>query len=252
MSAIIPADLFGESQTAALPKIDVLPVSVIEVGPQLQLRRETGGHDSTSSRADYSHFPQEVASLCLELFLRDCSSIFDPFAGWGERAAYARLYGKQYTGIDINQAAIESARAVYGVSNTLGDSMSAPIPRFDGLLTCPPYWNLEQYSDAGIDGSPTYRAFLYDYATILQRCYTAARSGATFCLLVGDWRDNGSYYDLAHQTRAILYGCGATPIDEVCVSRARISKVKVMLPQAVRLGYTVKVHETLLVFRKAK
>ena len=34
------------------------------------------------------------------------------------------------------------------------------------------------------------------------------------------------------------------------MSRLGVSKVKVMIPQAVRLGYTVKVHETLSVFAK--
>jgi hypothetical protein len=44
--------------------------------------------------------------------------------------------------------------------------------------------------------------------------------------------------------------CGATPVDIVVGSRATVTKIKVMIPQAVRLGYAVKVHETLLVFRK--
>jgi hypothetical protein len=44
---------------------------------------------------------------------------------------------------------------------------------------------------------------------------------------------------------------GFKPFDKVVVSRLTTSKIKIMLPQAKRLGYTVKVHETLSVFKKA-
>jgi len=243
-------DLFGSGQKASFNKIDVLPASVIDVGAQLQIRRDKGGHDNTSSRAEYSHFPQEVASICYELFLRDATSIFDPFAGWGERGAFAKTFNKNYVGFDINPVAIESALNLYGVQNTLADSADDDIPEFDGLITCPPYWNLESYSDSGIDAIQTWGKFLFEYRRIIERCYLSAKSGTNFCFMVGDWRDSGKYYDFTHQTRAALYSCGAVPVDELCVSRKLVSKIKVMIPQAVRLGYTVKVHETLLVFRK--
>ena len=71
-----------------------------------------------------------------------------------------------------------------------------------------------------------------------------------FCVLSGDWRADGVFYNLTFQIASIMEACGATPIDSVIVSRLGMSKVKIMIPQAVRLGYTVKVHETLNVFQK--
>jgi len=244
-------DLFGDTLKGGRPRIDVLPCSVVEIGPQAGDRREAGGHDSTSSRADYSHFPAEVGSLCMQLYLRECASIFDPFAGWGERHSDAVTAGKQYIGYDINPHAIDEALRVYGVGNTLADSRIAPIPFFDGLITCPPYWNLETYSTAGSENAPTFDDFIgRELEPIFARCYDAAQTGAMFCVMVGDWRSDGVYYDLAHQTRRVFERCGATPIDEVVISRRTVSKIKVMLPQAVELGYTVKVHESLIVCQK--
>lgn len=243
-------DTLFEMPKASTKKISVLPVSVVEIGEQFSLLREDGGHNSDSSRGAFSSFPSEVASMCYELFLRDCQNIFDPFAGWGERHCSALQFGKNYTGYDINPEAIKFADENFGVKNTLANSLSDTIPAFDGLITCPPYWNLEVYSDQGIEARKTWREFLAGYGSILSGCSDAAKPGATFCIMVGDWRDGGTYYDLAHQTRNALSHCGLTQIDEVIVSRSKISKIKVMAPQALRLGYTVKVHETLLVYRK--
>ena len=43
---------------------------------------------------------------------------------------------------------------------------------------------------------------------------------------------------------------GMKPFDKVILSTKKQSKIKVMLPQAKRLGYTVKVHQILLIFEK--
>ncbi len=237
---------------AQVPRIDALPVSVLEVGAQTSERRDVGSHDSQSSRARYSHFPAEVCGLCFQLFLRDATLVFDPFAGWGERHSAAIAAGRRYVGFDINPHAIAEAERVYGVQNTLADSREAPIPAFDGLLTCPPYWNLEAYSDSGIDACRGWEEFLSIYGSILGRCWNAAKPGAVFCIMTGDWRADHHYYDLTHQTRSVMERMGATFWDEVIVSRASVTKIKIMIPQAVKLGYTVKLHETLSVFKKGR
>ncbi len=58
------------------------------------------------------------------------------------------------------------------------------------------------------------------------------------------------FYDLEYQVNHIFHRLNATCIDKVIISKKGISKIKIMLPQAKRLGYTVKVHETLLVYQK--
>ena len=82
-------NLFGET-CKQIVRMDVLPVSVVDVNRQSQPRRRDGSHAATSSRSDYSHFPLEVGDLVFGLFLRECRQVFDPFAGWGERHALAR------------------------------------------------------------------------------------------------------------------------------------------------------------------
>ena len=80
----------------------------------------------------------------MEYFLRDATTLFDPFAGWGERHIAAKNANKVYLGYDISQNAIEFAKSHYKVNNILANSLTEEIPYHDGLITCPPYWNLEK------------------------------------------------------------------------------------------------------------
>ena len=226
----------------------ILPISVIDVGSQKRRKKED--HDLVSSRANYSPFPDEVCTLCVEYFLRDAVQVFDPFAGWGERNRKCADHGKKYIGYDTSTVAIDNARSIFGVANTNANSLTADIPKFDGMITCPPYWNLEVYSGDGLDKAQTWEEFLVQYQQVFARCYHSALPGATFCVMVCDWRSDNRYYDLEYQTQKIFTDIGAEIFDKVVVSRSKISKIKVMLPQAKRLGYTVKVHEVLMVFKK--
>lgn len=175
--------------------LTVIPVSVIDIAAQGKRKNED--HNATSSRANYSPFPEEIATLCAEFFLRGASTVFDPFAGWGERHAAVAKTGKKYIGYDISPDAIAKAKDDFGVVNTLADSRTAPIPAFDGLVTCPPYWNLETYaSENGVDRIKEWDLFLDALFGVFSRCYAAAAKNSVFCVMVGDWRKQHKYYAL--------------------------------------------------------
>lgn len=239
----------GEEPQPQAEDIKVMPVSVIDIAAQK--KRQNENHANTSSRANYSPFPDEVSDLCYQFFLRDSKDIVDPFAGWGSRHKKALDWGKNYVGFDTSEAAINTALKDYGVNNIMGDSSIVGVPPHNGLLTCPPYWNLEKYeSGLGIDRIKTWEMFKDSYKNIMSRFYSVADSGSTYCIMVGDWRKNHKYYDLEFVTSKMFHELGAIIVDKVVVSRKKVSKIKIMLPQAKRLGYTVRVHENLLVFRK--
>lgn len=232
--------------------LEVLPVSVMEISPvgKHGIRNNTD-HAKQSSRSGYSPFPYEIAETCAALFLRNSTLVVDPFAGWGERASAIKRHGKCYQGFDLSQEAIDYAMENFGVENHLADSRTVDVPDHDGLLTCPPYWNLESYkNETGLDRCKNWTGFLAEYKQVLTRFAEKAKPGSIYCIMTGDWRKDGIYYDLTYQTEFILAGLGFRPFDKVVVSRLAISKVKIMMPQAKRLGYTVKVHEMLSVFQK--
>lgn len=123
--------------------LPVLPASVIDIARQG--KRPYGDQSKKSSRSAYSGFPSEVVDLAYSLFLRDCTTIFDPFAGWGERGEGAKKYGKRYLAVDTSPDAV-AMNDLRGVTIRQADAQTCPVPAHDGLFTCPPYWNLERYA----------------------------------------------------------------------------------------------------------
>lgn len=244
-------NVFGEEDEVSTDRLSVLPLSVFEL-PVKPKTSSGKNYDKDSSRITYSKFPDEVCELVYELFLRDSKKILDPFAGWGERHYFAKKYDKDYTGFDLSPDAIEMAKENYNVTNTFASLLDTDIDSdYDGFFTCPPYWNLEVYSNAdGLDKLRTWDDFLEEYEMILSKSLSNLKSGSKICIVVGDWRAKHVYYDLTFQTNLIFSKYGCKPIDNVVISRKNNTKIKILIPQCKRLGYTVKLHETLLVFEK--
>jgi hypothetical protein len=247
-------DLFGNLSN----RVEIIPTSVIDLAKSGTIRRQERGVDfnAESALSVYSEFHPEVCHLAYSLFLRDATLIFDPFAGWGERHHYAQQYHKRYIGFDLNPDAIAYANATYHVDNQLRDTMTVVPTDFDqpvnGILTCPPYWMRELYSDdpRGGDRQPTWTAFLMWYKAIWERIVAIAAPNTTFCVVVGNWRKDHVYYDLVFQTQKIFDELGLSPFDMVILSRKNITKIKIMIPQTLSEGYTINLHEVLLVYRK--
>ena len=148
-----------------------LPVSVFDVAKLgKDTIRKKQDHNKTSSRSSFSPFPRDVAEWCAKYFLRDANMVFDPFAGWGERHKAISDAGKFYIGYDISEKAIKYAKDQFDVINIKDNSKTAEIPDHDGMLTCPPYWNLEKYDDEnGLDRIKKWADFLKEYECIWKR-----------------------------------------------------------------------------------
>ena len=68
--------------------------------------------------------------------------------------------------------------------------------------------------------------------------------------MVGDWRKKNIFYDLSYQTEKVMEKCGMQPFDKFILSYKKISPIKLLLPQCKRLGYSSKVHQYLLIYKK--
>ena len=238
--------------TIVKKKYAITPVSVLDTERIGKKGIRTIKHqEKKSSRTEYSPYPMEVGELCAEFFCRDSSLIFDPFAGWGERNVCCEKHNQPYIGYDISPEAIEYAKKKYKVKNYLGDSGKDPIPPHDGLITCPPYWNLEKYKgDNNLSRLKNWNDFLEEYENILSRCADQALPDTTYCIMVGDWRMNKQYYNLSYETEKIMLGLGFRTHDKVIVSQKKITPYLKMMTNAKRFAYTAKVHQYLLIFKR--
>lgn len=85
--------------------------------------------------------------------------VLDPCAGWGERMATCIQMGVDYFGIDVNGKLADGYSRIvseYGDEKRhwfcVADSATADVDgMFDAVMTCPPYGDLEAYTDAGAE-----------------------------------------------------------------------------------------------------
>ena len=166
-------------------KYSIYPVSVIDTKkPKTKMRGSQEKNGVTqSSRAGFSAFQTEIGTLCAEFFCRDAYLVFDPFAGWGERHRCCKDVSRNYIGYDKSPAAIKYAKDTFNVENHLGDSLVDEIPQHNGLITCPPYWNLEKYEGNGLSSIKSWEGFLNFYKKILERAAEKADMGSTYCIM---------------------------------------------------------------------
>ena len=85
-------------------------------------------------------------------------SVYDPCAGWGERMMTCGKLGVSYEGCDINSELFEGYKKLYelidGFKPVLHNNDSANqlvVSDADAVITCPPYKNIEVYSDNGAE-----------------------------------------------------------------------------------------------------
>lgn len=145
------------------------------------------------------------------------SKIFDPFAGSITRGAIASVLGHDYVGYDINPKQVKSnieefqkivqkydvpGKALWYCHNSADSYVD--YKKADLIFTCPPYFNLEKYSDIEGDLSlhTKYERFMFDYVYIIDKCYNYLVDNSFMVWVVSDVRrkDTGAYYGLVADT----------------------------------------------------
>lgn len=104
----------------------------------------------------YSVFDNKAMLIVLDKY--NIKSVFDPCAGWGERMLTCYSKGIDYLGLDINDGLRNGYSNLKTVLNLVNQeviikdsSEYVPHETFDAVITCPPYGNLEIYSDKGAE-----------------------------------------------------------------------------------------------------
>lgn len=219
-----------------------------------ELHTEGGGNLS-------SIFDPVLCECMYRWFTPEGGQVLDPFAGGSVRGIVAGMLGRRYWGCDLRpeqvaaniQQAVEIEPEVKPVW-VCGDSRETlgEAPRADFLFSCPPYGDLERYSDDPADLSTlTWPEFLSAYADIIVRSVARLKPHRFACFVVGDFRDKRGYYrDFVSSTIAAFRATGAelyndavllTPVGSACL---RVSR------QFAGGRKFVKTHQNVLVFCK--
>lgn len=211
-----------------------------------------------------SVFDPVLCEIACRWFCPPGGMILDPFAGGSVRGIVAAYLGRGYTGIELRPEQIaanqdQAARIVpdnrptwiAGDSRDM-DSLLAPDFSADFLFSCPPYADLEIYSDDPRDLSTMdYADFKAAYFEIIAKAAAYLRDNAFACFVVGDVRDKAGYYrNLPGHTIDAFAAAGLRLYNEGILVTAAGS-----LPLRVNRQFEVgrkfgKTHQNVLVFVK--
>ena len=236
-------------------------------------RRLTGEDGHTGSRSEdfrpdhdsvytgtHSVFPAPLVEwILLRYSGQPGGHILDAFAGGPPRAVVAGIMGFRYTGYDIRQEQIDENQRVLknlgikGCSYVLGDGrFFKTTALFDAALTCPPYHDLEQYSDLPNDMSnqSSYEEFNAGMSFCAQSHFEHLKPGAFACIVVGNFRDKkGELVDFRAHTVDNFREAGFLFWQEVILSKNFGSAAK-RSTNSWRGLKLVPIHEFLLILRK--
>ena len=179
---------------------------------------QNGG--GTMNGTGTSVFDPALCELMYYWFSKQGDSVLDPFAGGSVRGIVAVELGRHYTGIDLRQeqvtANIENAEICTDEKPTwiCGDSTNIKElagSGYDFVLTCPPYGNLEVYSDDPADiSNMTDEDFDKTYDEIMQKTVSLLSDNRFACVVVGNYRDKKGYLrDLVGITVRAMEKAGA-------------------------------------------
>jgi len=164
-----------------------------------------------------SVFSPEVCSYVLNMYAPSSGVALDPFAGGGTRAILSAAHGLRYFGTELREAETVATRERIARAGYAGQAFVVCADarecdyvcgkgKADFLLTCPPYWNLEEYGGPPGDLSmePTYAGFLSGLEEVVAATARALRPGAVSCWVVGLHRDkDGGLLCLQHDLAAM-------------------------------------------------
>ena len=225
------------------------------------------GTDDTSRRnaaaqpqSGTSIFDPVLCELAYRWFCPPSGSILDPFAGGSVRGIVAGKLGRRYTGIDLRPEQIEANReqaaricgdpAPVWIEGDGCEAASLAPSDYDFIFSCPPYGDLERYSDDPRDVSTMkYPEFLAAYRRIISICVGMLKPHRFACFVVGDIRDGkGFYRRFVSDTEQAFRDCGAQLYNEAILVTA-VGSLPIRVGRQFESGRKLgKTHQNVLVF----
>lgn len=209
-----------------------------------------------------SIFDPVICELAYRWFCPPGGTIVDPFAGGSVRGIVASHCGRRYIGVELRQEQVTANREQEGIATDpkpewrCGDSRDidriAAGVEADFVFSCPPYADLEVYSDDPADLSTLgYAAFREAYREIIAKACGLLKNDRFACFVVGDVRDkSGNYYNFVGDTVEAFRAAGLNYYNEAilvtCVGSLPI-RVGKQFTSGRKLG---KTHQNVLVFVK--
>lgn len=228
---------------------------------------ETNCNQSTMSNYT-SIFDPVLCELMYKWFCPDGGKILDPFAGGSVRGIVAGYLGFSYLGIDLRKEQIDSNREqandiinsddcimprwLVGDSNTVLDDVDNNY--YDLVFTCPPYADLEKYSDMPQDlSNMDYSLFSETYKSIISKSAQKLKKGGFMVIVIGEIRrkddPEGAYLGLVPMTINYCVNGGLKYYNEAILLNP-VASASMRAAGNMKTRKLVKIHQNVLIFKK--
>lgn len=218
-----------------------------------------------------SIFDPVLTELSYRWFNIEGGRILDPFAGGSVRGIVAAKLNMPYVGNDLREkqvvANIENAKEVLGNMPadiaprwTVGDSTQLEdvlqkngiTGDFDMVFSCPPYADLEVYSNDPRDiSNMDYPQFLEAYKAAIKQACARLKNNRFAVFVVGDIRDKkGIYRNFIGHTIEAFTECGLSYYNHLILVN-QVTSLAIRVRKQMNAGRKIgKLHQNVLVFCK--
>lgn len=230
------------------------------------------GYKGLERNGNISTFDPFLCEILVRWFSRQGDTIFDPFAGGHVRGAVSAILGRNYCGVDLNPLQVGANNENWQKITELYDSDDFGNPtwvcddsrhyvwnteknKYQMLMTCPPYYNLEIYSDDERDLSTfkTYEEFLSAYTNLIIGSYDMLEENSFAVIVVEEIRDDkGRLYGFVPDTINAFKKANFQYYNEMILEN-RIMSLGVRCPKYFEQSRKVgRHHQNVLVFFKGE
>lgn len=234
-------------------------------------KKNTLGYSKTliESRKSYSGtsvFDGTLTEIMYKWFCPEGGKILDPFAGGSVRGIIADYLKYDYTGIELREEQVLSnynqadlileenykCNWICGDSDKILDKINT---EFDFIFSCPPYFDLEVYSDLPDElSNMSYTDFIKKYNSIIKKSLDKLKKGSYAVFVVGEVRDKEGYYlDFVGDTKKAFINNGAKLYNDMVLLENGLNTAAMRaVKQFSASKKVVKVHQNVLCFKKIK
>lgn len=210
-----------------------------------------------------SIFDPVLCEIAYTWFSTKEDAIIDPFAGGSVRGVVASALERNYTGLELREEQVLANRDnakeicrthlpnwIIGDSNKTLDTIEDNT--FNMCLSCPPYADLEVYSDDEADlSNMEYSEFIKVYQSIIGKLYKKLKDNSFVVWVIGEVRrSDGNYYNFLGDTIKCFLNAGFNYYNEIVLEN-NIGSAALRAGRPFKTARKVaKVHQNVLVFCK--
>ena len=202
-----------------------------------------------------SKFNSENCKNIIEFFTCKGDTILDPFAG-RTRAIISNHLGRKYWGFELTEkyfpAENTSDRKIFNMDSGDMDKVLDKSMKFDLAFTCPPYWDMEKYSENPKDLSTfkTYGEFLDGCNNRLELASQYLKDDGFLIVVLMDFRQKGVFYPWHTDTINFFHRNTDFKLYDTMIWEMSPAKRHPLYPQALVNRRMLNTHEYCLVFNR--